>query len=133
MKQSYEEYRFSMTEIFKYMVQSFLLCGALDYLFYQNLWLMFLALPVTVFFLKWKKKGLIRERKKNLNYQFKRCFECVECFSTGRIFRRKCGYSMLQRLGTAVSAGSGYCAGISLHGNTVKGKRTGGRAFYEFW
>ena len=71
MKQSYEEYRFSMTEIFKYMVQSFLLCGALDYLFYQNLWLMFLALPVTVFFLKWKKKGLIRERKKNLNYQFK--------------------------------------------------------------
>ena len=54
MKQSYEEYRFSMTEIFKYMVQSFLLCGALDYLFYQNLWLMFLALPVTVFFLKWK-------------------------------------------------------------------------------
>lgn len=71
MKQSYEEYRFSMTEIFKYMVQSFLLCGVLDYLFYQNLWLMFLALPVTVFFLKWKKQGLIRERKKNLNYQFK--------------------------------------------------------------
>ena len=71
MKQSYEEYRFSMTEFFKYMVQSFLLCVALDYLFYQNLWLMFLALPVTVFFLKWKKKGLIRERKKNLNYQFK--------------------------------------------------------------
>lgn len=33
MKQSYEEYRFSMTEIFKYMVQSFLLCVALDYLF----------------------------------------------------------------------------------------------------
>ena len=32
---------------------------------------MFLALPVTVFFLKWKKQGLIRERKKNLNYQFK--------------------------------------------------------------
>ena len=71
MKQSYEEYRFSMTEILKYLVQGLLLCGAVDYLFYQNPWLMFLALPVTVFFLKWKKKGLIRERKKNLNYQFK--------------------------------------------------------------
>ena len=68
MKQSYEEYRFSMTEILKYLVQGLLLCGAVDYLFYQNPWLMF---PVTVFFLKWKKKGLIRERKKNLNYQFK--------------------------------------------------------------
>ena len=66
MKQSYEEYRFSMTEILKYLVQGLLLCGAVDYP-----WLMFLALPVTVFFLKWKKKGLIRERKKNLNYQFK--------------------------------------------------------------
>ena len=71
MKQSYEEYRFSVTEILKYLVQGLLLCGAVDYLFYQNPWLMFLALPVTVFFLKWKKKGLIRERKKNLNYQFK--------------------------------------------------------------
>ena len=71
MKQSYEEYRFSMTEILKYLVQGLLLCGAVDYLFYQNPWLMFLALPVTVFFLKWKKQGLIRERKKNLNYQFK--------------------------------------------------------------
>ena len=68
MKQSYEEYRFSVTEILKYLVQGLLLCGAVDYLFYQNPWLMFLALPVTVFFLKWKKKGLIRERKKNLNY-----------------------------------------------------------------
>ena len=47
MKQSYEEYRFSMTEILKYLVQGLLLCGAVDYLFYQNPWLMFLALPVT--------------------------------------------------------------------------------------
>ena len=34
MKQSYEEYRFSMTEILKYLVQGLLLCGAVDYLFY---------------------------------------------------------------------------------------------------
>lgn len=33
MKQSYEEYRFSMTEILKYLVQGLLLCGAVDYSF----------------------------------------------------------------------------------------------------
>ena len=109
MKQSYEEYRFSMTEILKYLVQGLLLCGAVDYLFYQNPWLMFLALPVTVFFLK-----------------------CAECCRSGRIFCRKCSYGMFQRLGTAVSAGNRYCAGISLYGNTAEGKCAGGRAFYEF-
>ena len=120
MKQSYEEYRFSMTEILKYLVQGLLLCGAVDYLFYQNPWLMFLALPVTVFFLKWKKKGLIRERKKNLNYQFK---DALNALSVAV----QAGYSVEN-----ASAGNRYCAGISLYGNTAEGKCAGGRAFYEF-
>ena len=72
MKQSYEEYRFSMTEILKYLVQGLFAVWWRWITFSIRIsWLMFLALPVTVFFLKWKKKGLIRERKKNLNYQFK--------------------------------------------------------------
>ena len=40
MKQNYAEYHFSKTEILKYLIQSILLCGAMDYLFYQNWWLM---------------------------------------------------------------------------------------------
>ena len=71
MKQDYREYHFSGKEITKYLVQSILLCGALDYLFYQSKWLMILAIPATVVFLKMRKRQLIRERKKNLNYQFK--------------------------------------------------------------
>ncbi len=62
---------FSKTEILKYLIQSILLCGAMDYLFYQNWWLMLLTVPVTVLFMRLKKKGLIRERKRKLNYQFK--------------------------------------------------------------
>ena len=30
-----------------------------------------LVVPVSVFFLKWKKKQMIRERKRRLNYQFR--------------------------------------------------------------
>ena len=71
MKQDYREYHFSGKEITKYLVQSILLCGALDYLFYQSKWLMILAIPATVVFLKMRKRQLIRERKKNLNYQFR--------------------------------------------------------------
>ena len=122
MKQSYEEYRFSMTEILKYLVQGLLLCGAVDYLFYQNPWLMFLALPVTVFFLKWKKKGLIRERKKNLNYQFK---DALNALSVAV----QAGYSVENAV---MACSNRYSAGISLYGNTAEGKCAGGRAFYEF-
>ena len=47
------------------------MCGAVDYLFYQTPWVMLLVVPVSVFFLKWKKKQMIRERKRRLNYQFR--------------------------------------------------------------
>lgn len=71
MKQNYEEYHFSKIEILKYMLQSLLLCGVIDYLFYQNRWLMLASIPLTAGFLRLKKKSLIHERKKNLNYQFR--------------------------------------------------------------
>lgn len=71
MKQDYRKYRFSKKEIAKYLAQSVFLCMAVDYLFYKSWWGM-LAIPPTAFlYLKWKRKQLIRERKKKLNYQFK--------------------------------------------------------------
>ncbi len=71
MKQDYGQYRYTKKELLKYSLQSIMLCAAADYLFYQNWWAMAAAVPITVFFLKWKKRQLIRERKKLLNYQFK--------------------------------------------------------------
>lgn len=71
MKQDYEVYHFTKKEALKYLVQSLLLCAAVDYLFYKNVWVLVFMLPVPALYLKWKKRQLIRERKKKLNYQFK--------------------------------------------------------------
>ncbi len=71
MKQNYEEYHFTKKEALKYAAQSTVVCASIDYLFYQNWILLLLAVPITAFYLKRKKKQLIRDRKRNLNYQFK--------------------------------------------------------------
>lgn len=71
MKQNYDVYHFTKTEFMKYLFQSILLCTLVDYLFYQSYWLIPLLLPVPFFYLKWKKKERIQERRKQLNYQFK--------------------------------------------------------------
>ena len=70
-KVDYGKYRYSQKEILKYIGESAALCGAVDYLFYQTPWVMLLVVPVSVFFLRWKKKQMIRERKRRLNYQFR--------------------------------------------------------------
>ena len=70
-KHNYEEYHYTAKEAARYLIQSVALCGALDYLFYQNWWYMLAAVPVAAIFLKGKKKQCIRERKKQLNYQFR--------------------------------------------------------------
>ena len=71
MKENYGEYHFSRKEWIRFLVESVLLCVVFDYLFYQNKWLLVLSVPTAVVFLKLKKKQMIRERKKNLNYQFR--------------------------------------------------------------
>lgn len=71
MKQNYGEYHFTRKEAGKYLAQSVFLCGAVDYLFYKSWWGMLAVPPVFFFYLKWKKRQLIRERRKKLNYQFK--------------------------------------------------------------
>ena len=71
MRQNYDEYHYTKREALKYTFQSILLCAAADWLFYQSRILMLAAVPLTVLFLKWKKKQFIKERKKALNYQFK--------------------------------------------------------------
>lgn len=67
----YEEYQYSVKEIIRYVTECIVLCAMVDYLFYKNLWMLLLTIPLPVVYLKWKKKQLIRERKRRLNYQFR--------------------------------------------------------------
>lgn len=70
-RRDYGQYRFSKREAVKYLTQGILLCAAADYLFYKNFWLLLLMAPVPVLYVRNRKKWLIRERRKRLNYQFK--------------------------------------------------------------
>lgn len=70
-KADYEVYHYSVKEILKYIAESAALCGIVDYLFYKNMWVLVFMVPVSGMYLKWKKKQLIRERKRKLNYQFR--------------------------------------------------------------
>ena len=67
----YEKYQYSVKEKIRYVVECAVLCAVLDYLFYKNLWMLSVVIPASVLYLKWKKKQLIRERKRRLNYQFR--------------------------------------------------------------
>ena len=69
--QDYDKYSYSAREILKYGVQGVLLCVAVDYLLYKSFWVLLPMLPFPILFLKWKKKQLIQERKRKLDYQFK--------------------------------------------------------------
>ena len=70
-KADYEVYHYSVKEILKYIAESAALCGIVDYLFYKSVWALVFMAPVSGMYLKWKKKQLIRERKRKLNYQFR--------------------------------------------------------------
>ena len=67
----YEIYHYSAKEIVRYVAECAALCCVVDYLFYKTPWVLVAMLPFSVFYLKWKKKQLIRERKRRLNYQFR--------------------------------------------------------------
>lgn len=71
MKQNYDEYHFTKKEILKYVTQSAVICILIDYLLYQNKWLLLSIVPVSVIYMKMIRKRLMKERRKQLNYQFK--------------------------------------------------------------
>ena len=43
----------------------------LDYLFYQNIYVMLLSFPANIFLFRWQKQNLIRSRVKAINLQFR--------------------------------------------------------------
>lgn len=70
-RRDYAQYHFTPAELAKYLAQGLALCAAVDYLFYKSIWMMLLFTPFPVLYVRWKRKTLIRERRKRLNYQFK--------------------------------------------------------------
>ena len=69
--QDYEKYDYSGREIAKYILQGLGFCVAIDILFYKTPWALLFMIPVPFVYLHWKKKQLIQERKRKLNYQFR--------------------------------------------------------------
>ena len=71
MKQNYAEYHFSKTEILKYLIQSILLCGIMDYLFIRTGRLMLLDSSCCCPVYETEKVRIDQRTKRKLNYQFK--------------------------------------------------------------
>ena len=114
-KRNYDHYRFSMKELLKYMGQALALCIMADYLFYKSKWVLLLMLPVPVFYLKWQKNRMIRERRKNLNYQFKDALTSLSVAVQAGYSVESAVKNLCQRFGETLRKGNGYCGGISLY------------------
>lgn len=67
----YGKYSWEKKEFLSQVVRNFLVfCGIL-YLFYQSVWIVLLAVPISLFTIKRQKRKLIEERKWQLNMEFK--------------------------------------------------------------
>ena len=67
----YENYRFSTKELALYLMQGSFLALGINYLFYKSIWAAVVFLPIPVVYICWQRKRLAKERRKNLNFQFK--------------------------------------------------------------
>ena len=71
MKMNYDTYQFQWKEWVEYAAQCAGICIGINYLFYKSFWAFVFMVPIPFLFSNWKKRNYIRERKKQLNYQFK--------------------------------------------------------------
>lgn len=71
MKTDYEKYRFNAHEWILVLAQAGLLFAAVDYIFYQSLWVCILFFPYLLLFIRYQKQKKIQKRKKIMHYQFK--------------------------------------------------------------
>lgn len=71
MKKNYDTYRFKAKEWVLYLAEGLVVCGGINYLFYKNWWVFLGMLPVPFLFLRYKRNCCKKQRRKQLNYQFK--------------------------------------------------------------
>lgn len=69
-KIDYTVYRFSKKEWFQVLAEYMGIVSIIDILCYRSIYVYFLALPFAVFFVRWKKKEKIFQRKQHLSYHF---------------------------------------------------------------
>lgn len=74
---NYSEYHYSKKEWIKYVTEYIALMTAVAYLFYQDIRIMIFGIPFCIFWLKYKKRELIKKRKEVLCLQFKDCLHSV--------------------------------------------------------
>ena len=130
------EYHFSGTgDSQNICYRAFCSVAALDYLFYQNKWLMLLAIPVDSGVSEdRRRKQLIRERKKESELSVQRCAECIERGGSGGIFCRKCSCQRCSRdLERMYPEEADIVQEFHYMETQFKGQRSGGRTFHEPW
>lgn len=71
MKINYEQYRLSLKQFLRYLLEGIVLAFFINFICYQALWAFLVLIPVPVIYLKWKKKMLIQKRREMLGRQFK--------------------------------------------------------------
>lgn len=70
-KKDYGEYHFSIKEMIRYGIEGAAIGVLLNLLFYQNPWVYAGIIPLMLLYFRQKRKQLIKEQRKVLNYQFK--------------------------------------------------------------
>lgn len=77
MKKDYEYYRFTILEWARYLGESVLICVVINALCYQNLFTFLFLLPVPFWYIRQKKRQLLRKRRQCLHYQFKDALNAI--------------------------------------------------------
>ena len=74
---SYEKYHYQIPELIRELGTGLLILSGISYVFYQSFWAVVCLSPLLYFFLKMRKEELKKERKKQLNLQFRDCMFSV--------------------------------------------------------
>lgn len=70
-KRDYSRCRMTVADRVKTLAAGACLCLVLDYLFYEDPFVLLFMCPLPFFFMKLQEKRMIKRRKRELNYQFK--------------------------------------------------------------
>ena len=103
------------------MSECVILCLVVDYLFYKNIWMLLLAVPLSKsFYLKWKKKQLIRERKRRLNYQFRDALNSMSVAVQAGYSVENAVSACVRDLEQLYEKKCGHCARIPIHRKSAR-------------
>ena len=70
-KIDYDVYHLSWKQWIQYITEAVVLCGTINYLFYQSAAVFLFILPVSAWYISKRKRQQIQLRKKRIHYQFK--------------------------------------------------------------